>query len=294
MKDFFISYAGADRPWAEWIAWELETAGYTTTLQAWDFRPGANFVLEMDTAKREGRRTIAVLSDRYLSALYTRTEWAGAFRQDPTGEQRRLVPVRIDDCALDGHLAEIVFIDLVGLSPEDARNSLLAGVSEGRGKPSVAPRFPGAPARSGTRPIFPPLAELFPDASPEKLEALERDASLVRDDKLFFGAMWELNALDRAREDAMSEIVAMDNENARLAKERDRVARTMSDPDSKRQYAELEARSRELGEQRNVLWGRMKALGQKRDAKSGALRRRQAEQLRQMGKIFFKTPGDGS
>jgi hypothetical protein len=38
--DFFISYTGADTPWAEWIAWQLEDASYTTRLQAWDFRPG--------------------------------------------------------------------------------------------------------------------------------------------------------------------------------------------------------------------------------------------------------------
>jgi hypothetical protein len=27
MKDFFVSYNGKDRAWAEWIAWELEEAG---------------------------------------------------------------------------------------------------------------------------------------------------------------------------------------------------------------------------------------------------------------------------
>ncbi len=41
-KDFFISYNKADRPWAEWMAWQLEAEGYTTVLQAWDFLPGSN------------------------------------------------------------------------------------------------------------------------------------------------------------------------------------------------------------------------------------------------------------
>jgi TIR domain len=36
-RDFFISYTGVNRPWAEWIAVQLEAAGYTTVLQAWDF-----------------------------------------------------------------------------------------------------------------------------------------------------------------------------------------------------------------------------------------------------------------
>jgi hypothetical protein len=42
--DFFISYNGADKAWAEWIAWQLEEERFTTILQAWDFRPGGNFV----------------------------------------------------------------------------------------------------------------------------------------------------------------------------------------------------------------------------------------------------------
>jgi TIR domain len=34
MRDFFISYTGADVAWAGWIADTLERAGYTTVLQA--------------------------------------------------------------------------------------------------------------------------------------------------------------------------------------------------------------------------------------------------------------------
>ena len=49
-KDFFISYTGADQQWAEWIAWQLEDAGYTTVLQAWDFHAGSNFVQDMHRA----------------------------------------------------------------------------------------------------------------------------------------------------------------------------------------------------------------------------------------------------
>jgi len=98
MKDFFISYTGADLPWARWIAWELEAAGYTTILQDWDFQPGANFILEMDRATRETERTVALLSPRYLEALYTQPEWAARLVGDPKGSERRLVPVRIEEC----------------------------------------------------------------------------------------------------------------------------------------------------------------------------------------------------
>ena len=32
--DFFVSYTSADRAWAEWIAWQLEQAGYQVIVQA--------------------------------------------------------------------------------------------------------------------------------------------------------------------------------------------------------------------------------------------------------------------
>jgi hypothetical protein len=64
MKDFFVSYTANDEPWAVWIAWQLEQAGYSTVLQAWDFPPGSSFVVEMDKAAKGSKRTLAVLSPR--------------------------------------------------------------------------------------------------------------------------------------------------------------------------------------------------------------------------------------
>ena len=81
-KDFFVSYTGADRRWAEWIAWVLEEAGHTVVLQAWDFRPGSNFVLAMQQAAEQAERTIAVLSPDFLASRFTAPEWAAAFARD--------------------------------------------------------------------------------------------------------------------------------------------------------------------------------------------------------------------
>lgn len=46
-RSFFISDTGKDRSWAEWLAWVLEEAGYTTCIQAWDFAPGTDWVHAM-------------------------------------------------------------------------------------------------------------------------------------------------------------------------------------------------------------------------------------------------------
>jgi TIR domain len=55
-RDFFISYTAVNRPWAEWIAVQLEAAGYSTVLQSWDFRPGSDFLHEMQQATTSASR----------------------------------------------------------------------------------------------------------------------------------------------------------------------------------------------------------------------------------------------
>ena len=160
MKDFFISYNGADKNWAEWIAWELEEAGHTTVNQAWDFKAGSNLVLDMQKAASATKRTIAVLSLDYLNALFTQPEWAAAFKDDPTGEKGKLIPVRVRECEPKGLLAAIVYIDLVGREELLARELLLNRINEivyqKRGKPEMKPSFP-KPAKheAGEKPSFP-------------------------------------------------------------------------------------------------------------------------------------------
>ena len=152
MKDFFISYNSADKSWAEWIAWQLEQAGYTTVIQAWDFGSGGNFVLEMQKAASEAKRTIIVLSPDWLSAKFTWPEFSAAFVQDPTGEKRLLVPVRVRPCDLSGLLRPIVYIDLDDTEESVARQRLLDGIGLERKKPAAPPPFPLA---TRDRPEFP-------------------------------------------------------------------------------------------------------------------------------------------
>ncbi len=141
MRDFFISYNSEDRLWAEWIAWILEEAGYSVFIQSWDFRPGADFVREMHKAADQTEKTIAVLSENYLRAEFTQSEWAAAFAKDPTGDAQKLVPVRVGECKPTGMHRTRVYVDLVGLSESDARTALLGAFSE-RAKPAEVPDFP--------------------------------------------------------------------------------------------------------------------------------------------------------
>ena len=158
LVDFFISYNHRDVRWAEWIAWQLEEHGYAARIQAWDFRPGANFVLEMQQAVTDAKRTIAVLSPHYLAAEFTQPEWASAFALDPTGKNRKLILVRVSPCDPPGLLVPLVQIRLEDLDEANAKNKLLEGVQDGRAKPDVSPKFPGTATvltEPASKPRFP-------------------------------------------------------------------------------------------------------------------------------------------
>ncbi|HWN41748.1 MAG TPA: toll/interleukin-1 receptor domain-containing protein, partial [Thermoanaerobaculia bacterium] len=157
MTDFFISYTHADLEWAEWIAEILEKAGYTYEIQAWDFRPGGNFVVGMQRAAIGSDRTIAVLSPDYLHSLFAMAEWVAAFAADPDGAKGKLVPVLVREVPKKdlGLLGQIIYIKLVGLEEAAAREALVKGLVPGRVRPESV-RFPGA------RP-FPGMAAAPPD-----------------------------------------------------------------------------------------------------------------------------------
>jgi len=141
--DFFISYNSADVQWAEWVGWVLEENGFSVKIQAWDFVPGSNFALEMDQAATAANRTVAIVSPDYLKSKFAASEWAAAFARDPQGFERQLVPVRIRECELEGMLKQIVRIDLVGKTKDEAKKALLKGISGQRAKPAQEPEFPG-------------------------------------------------------------------------------------------------------------------------------------------------------
>jgi Tfp pilus assembly protein PilF len=181
--DVFVSYTEVDRAWAEWIAWQLEQAGYSVFVQAWDILPGQDFVHEMHRVSQRARQTMPVLSPAYLSSSeFGEAEWRVAFAADPGGQERRLVPVRVADCRPEGLLGTRVYIDLVGLGQVEARRALLAGLKEG-GRPEGAPAFPASEVSGEVAPPrFPgglPAVFNVPARSLSRLEGREGDLAEV-------------------------------------------------------------------------------------------------------------------
>jgi len=175
-RDFFISYTSADVAWAEWIAHTLEQAGYTTVVQAWDFRPGENFIQRMNQALEEADRVLAVMSAVYFTSQYATDEWTAALIRG-RDQRDRLLPVRVEPCTPPPLIANRVYIDLVDLGEDEATARLRAGVSRGRAKPADAPRYPGAAAK--------PAGASFPGRRPAVFDVPPRNPHFIgRGDQL--------------------------------------------------------------------------------------------------------------
>ncbi|WP_051570463.1 TIR domain-containing protein [Cryptosporangium arvum] len=134
-----MSFTADDASWAEWIALALRDAGYDVIFQPWSMTPGTQWPSKVDEAV-EADHTVAVVSAAYLDSAVCRAEWTAAWARDPVGDTRRLIPVRIEDCALQGVLPQVVYSDLfdVGRTPV-GRDRLLTAVAGGPVVAAAAP-----------------------------------------------------------------------------------------------------------------------------------------------------------
>lgn len=90
-SDFFISHATPDREWAQWIAWQLEAAGFATYLPMRDLRPGSDR-RELEQAIVGSRRAIVTLSPDYIRSDFCEREWRAIADREEDEEEPTLVP----------------------------------------------------------------------------------------------------------------------------------------------------------------------------------------------------------
>ena len=120
MADFFVSYNRADADWAQWIAWEVEEAGYSVVIQAWDFLYGQDFSQRMDRTLQQALRLIAVVSPGWLASKHSSAEWREYYRLDPSAESALILPVVVQPSVVRGLLGGYVRVDLTRAADEVA------------------------------------------------------------------------------------------------------------------------------------------------------------------------------
>ncbi|MFG2868134.1 FxSxx-COOH system tetratricopeptide repeat protein [Streptomyces sp. NPDC048338] len=147
-ESVFVSYAGADRAWAEWVAWQLREAGHRVELDVWDWRTGDNFVQRMDQALRRATAVVALFSNNYFDPeRWTHEEWTSV-----VAGRRRFIPLTIEPLSggdIPDLLTAAIRKDLHGLD-EPAAVAALRDAVEGPAGPLTAPTFPGGVAVSAS------------------------------------------------------------------------------------------------------------------------------------------------
>ncbi|WP_405727020.1 FxSxx-COOH system tetratricopeptide repeat protein [Streptomyces sp. NBC_00028] len=173
----YISYAGPDRPWAEWVGWQLEAAGFAVELDVWNWRVGDDFLRRMQDGLERASKVVALFSRAYFQpGRWTQKEMALAGHD-------RLVPLAIEPLLADDiptSLATRLRRELHGLEESEAREVLLEAIT-GPPRPTDPPRFPGAPGLG--RPTAPRLPS--DTEAPQVWNVRQRNPEFVgRDDVL--------------------------------------------------------------------------------------------------------------
>jgi TIR domain/Tetratricopeptide repeat len=174
--DFFVSHAGRDTGWAEWLAWQLQQAGYRVELDVWDWAPGEDFVARMQAALQRADRLLAVCTQAYFSSVFGGAELRAAFAGSAF-EPGRIVPVLVEPVEVPPLFAPLIHVDLTGLDEAAAAVRLRDRLTGGR--PAGPPPFPHREAVPRDKPGFAGVLSAVWKVPPRNPHFTGRDSMLA-------------------------------------------------------------------------------------------------------------------
>jgi TIR domain/Tetratricopeptide repeat/NB-ARC domain len=148
--DVYLSYVSEDRLWAEWIAAVLTQAGFRVLLPAGSAQAGGNERDEAASAAGAASRTVAIVSAAYLRSAQSLGVREAMAVADPTGSNKRLIPVRVGETRGAEPFADRAVLDLARRDAIQAAEEILAalgrrprpGDSDSVGLVPAEPRYP--------------------------------------------------------------------------------------------------------------------------------------------------------
>jgi tetratricopeptide (TPR) repeat protein len=148
MTEFItISHAGSSRPWAAWIAHQMERQGISTAMLRWDPALETSLVDALTGLLEAPGPVLLVLDDWYFGlGPRPADEWTEALREVVAAHPDRFIAANVTTGALPAATAALAPVNLLGLSAREANRRLMRRVGIDRPRSlddgDGGPRFP--------------------------------------------------------------------------------------------------------------------------------------------------------
>src|ERR1044072_6108767 len=98
--DVFLSYSAINREKRQAIATQMSDSGLRVWSDEWSESPGWRFMANRATALQRARVMVLVMSRSFLESHWPILEASTATFRDPTYEDRRFIPLLLEDCEI--------------------------------------------------------------------------------------------------------------------------------------------------------------------------------------------------
>lgn len=113
--DVFISHSEKDKPAAHELAERLRRDGLRVWPgvfdDEWEIKPGDAILRKIQEGLEQSRTLVLLLSQHASASEWVTFEHHSALFRDPTNQQRRFIPVRLDDAEIQDALKQFAYVD---------------------------------------------------------------------------------------------------------------------------------------------------------------------------------------
>ena len=124
--DVFLSHSAKDKAVVRPLAERLRQDGLKVWFDEWVLKPGDSIPAKIEEGLEHSRVLVLCMSANAFGSDWAQLE-AGTFRfRDPLNQERRFIPLRLDDAPIKGSLAQFLYINWLPAIREQEYAKLLA------------------------------------------------------------------------------------------------------------------------------------------------------------------------
>ncbi|MFH1110759.1 MAG: TIR domain-containing protein [Planctomycetota bacterium] len=123
--DVFLSHSSKDKAVVRAVAERLRADGLRVWFDEWEIKAGDSIPAKLEEGLEHSRVLVLCMSASAFGSDWTQLE-AGTFRfRDPLNQERRFIPLRLDDAPIKGSLAQFFYINWLPADREHEYAKLL-------------------------------------------------------------------------------------------------------------------------------------------------------------------------